>query len=643
MKFNALFNPIEIGSMRVPNRFVVPPQGTNLANEDGTVSQTMITYYKERARGGFGLVTIEVTSVSPDGRAIVRQPALWSDEFIEGYGKLADAIHKHGAKMAVQIHHAGRQTYPAYIGNQQPVSSSPIPCPSCKVTPRELTTPEVYEMIDKFVQTAVRCKKAGVDAVEIHAAHGYLISQFMSTYSNRRTDEFGGSFDNRIRFPLLIVQGIRSELGNDYPLIFRISGDEKVPGGRTIIETIAICRAMEDAGVNAMHITAGSYGSLNWVIQPSDAPLGLLAEYCDEVKRSVSVPVIAVGRINDPYIADTLIATGRADMVAVGRQSIADAHFPNKILGGKLDEISPCIACNQGCLGEIFTGNEATCVVSPFAARAIESWPFKRVEKAKKVMVVGGGPGGLLCSWVLAMRGHDVSLLEKENEVGGQYLIASYPNGKGDLAKPIRYYRVMCKKHGVKIRLNTEVTEDLIRAEKPDVVVLATGGVPLIPEIKGIDTSKFVMANDVLMSKVPVGDKVLIAGGGLIGAETADFLGHYEKKVTVIEMKDTIASDVNMVVRVSLMQRLKEYDTVLMPNTEIVELFDDGAVIKQDGKESALRGFDTVVLALGTEAYNPLEDKVKGLVSEVYVIGDAKVAGKILKATETAAEVGTRV
>lgn len=643
MKFGALFKPIEIGSMRVPNRFVVPPQGTNLAKEDGSVSPTMINYYEERAKGGFGLIIIEVTGVSPDGRAIIRQSALWSDEYIEGYAKLAEAVHKHGAKIAVQIHHAGRQTFPANIGNLQPISSSPIPCPICQVISREMTTPEVYEMIDKFVQTAVRCKKAGVDAVEIHAAHGYLIAQFMSAYSNRRTDEFGGSFENRIRFPCLIIQGIRRELGNDYPIIFRISADEKVPGGRNIIETIAVCRAMEEAGADAMHISAGCYGSLDWIIQPSDVPLGVLADFSDEVKRSVSVPVIAVGRINDPHIAETLIVTERADMVALGRQSITDAHFPNKVLAGELDEISPCIGCNQGCLGEIFAGFEATCVVNPFAARAIGLWPAKPAEKTKKVFVVGGGPGGLQCSWVLAMRGHDVTLLEKENELGGQFLIASYPTGKGDLAKPIRYYRVMCEKYGVKIRLNTEATEDLIKEEKPDAVVLATGGLPLIPEIKGIDNPSFVNANDVLLGKVSVGGKVLIAGGGLIGAETADFLGHYGKDITIVELKDTIAADVNNVVRISLMQRLKEYSTVLMPNTEIIEFFEDGVVVKQDGKEITLRGFDTVVLALGAESYNPLEDKVKSLVSEVYVIGDAKVAGKILKATEAAAEVSVKI
>ena len=643
MEFKKLFRPIEIGSMRIRNRLVVPPMAMGLSNEDSSVSQNTIDYYTERAKGGFGLIIVEVVAVTPDAPSIARPLGIWSDDYIKGYKDLVDSVHEHGAKIAFQIFHAGRQTYPSNIGNQQPISCSPIPCPVCRVMPREMTTCEVYEMVDKFIEAAVRCKKAGADAVEIHAAHGYLIAQFLSDYSNKRVDEFGGSFENRIRFPRLIVQGIRKALGNDYPIIFRISGEELVPGGRKIIETAAICRAMEDVGVDAMHITAASYGSINWIIQPSDMPLGVLAHMSDEVKRSVNVPVIAVGRINDPNIAETIIDTGRADMTAIGRQSIADPHFPNKVLTGKLDEIAPCIACNQGCLGELFAGEKGSCVVNPFSARGIAKWPPKPVKKAKKVIVAGGGPGGLLCAWVSAMRGHDVTLIEKENELGGAFLVASYPIGKGDLTKPIRYYKVMCEKYGVKIRLNTEVTADLIKAEKPDVVVLATGGVASVPNIKGIKSKAIVKANDVLLGKATVGQKVLIAGGGLIGIETADFLGHYGHEITIVEMKDTVASDIETLARISLMQRMKEYGVTMMTDSTIKEFFADGVTITQDGMTIKLRGFDTVVLALGTDAYNPLEDKIKTLAKNVFVIGDAKSAGMVLKATEEAADVAIKI
>lgn len=296
MRFKKLFEPIRIGSMEVRNRLVVPPMGTNYANSDGTISQRSIDYYTERAKGGFGLITIEVTAVDPTGKAIPNEPGLWCDEQIEGYKKLADNIHAHGAKMSVQLHHAGRQTLAAFIDGKQPIAPSPIPCPFCQEVPHELTTEEVYEMIEKFIDAAERAKEAGADAVEIHGAHGYLISQFMSPYSNRRVDEFGGSLENRMRFPRMIVEGIRRRLGNAFPIIFRISGEEKTVGGRTIPETRAIARMMEDAGVDAMHIAGGSYASLDWIWGATGSPLAYMTDFAEEVKKSVNIPVITVGK-----------------------------------------------------------------------------------------------------------------------------------------------------------------------------------------------------------------------------------------------------------------------------------------------------------------------------------------------------------
>jgi len=642
MNFEAMFKPIKIGQMEVKNRLVVPPMGTNTAEDDCSVGKRMITYYGSRAKGGFGLITTEVTAVSPEGRAIIRQPGLWSDDHIEGYSKLADAIHAHGGKMSVQLHHAGRQTTPEVNGGMEVVSCSPLPCPVDRVIPRELSTEETYEMIDKFIAAAVRAQKAGADAVEVHGAHGYLLAQYMSSYSNKRIDEFGGSFENRMRFPRMIVEGIRRELGNGFPIIFRISADEKITGGREILESIAAAQMMVAAGVNAIHVTSGVYGSLTSILAPYDTEPGYMANLAADMKKAVEVPIIAVGRINDPYYAESLITSGNADMVSIGRASIADPDFPNKVLSGKVEEINPCIGCCQGCVDEMFEGNVTTCVVNPFTGHEHE-WFIKPASKKKNVMVAGGGSGGLYVSWLLAKRGHTVTLYEKENRLGGQYVIASYPPGKGDLTKMIRHYIEQCNRHGVKIVLNTEVDKALIEEIKPDAIVLATGGVPIMPDIKGIKNKAFVNANDVLMGKVETGQNVLVAGGGMVGAETADFLGQYGRNVTLVDMLGEIAADVGPLVRITLMQRLVSYGTKMIPNMKIKEFLKDGIVCTCEGKEQTLDGFDTVVLALGAESYNPLEKLAKELVSEVYVIGDAKEAGKILKVNQDAIEVGLSI
>lgn len=642
MRFKALFQPIKIGTMEVKNRFVVPPMGTNYPNDDCTVSDQLVAYHRENAIGGYGLITIEVTAVSPTGKAIIREPGLWCDDQIEGYRRLADAIHEHGAKMSVQLHHAGRQTMSVLIDGQQPVAPSPLPCPFCQEVPHEMTNAEVYEMIENFIDAAERAKKAGADAVEVHGAHGYLIAEFMSTYSNRRTDEFGGSFYNRTRFPRMIVEGIRRRLGNGFPIIFRMSGEEKTVGGRAIAETRAIARMMEEAGADALHIAGGTYGSLEWIWGCFDSPLAYMADFAEEVKKSVSIPVIAVGRINDPHIAEELVASGRVDMISTGRQSIADPHFPNKILAGELEEICPCIGCHQGCSERMLMNLGMGCVVNPFAGHENDR-KIVKTEAPKKVYIAGAGPAGMVSAWILAARGHSVTLFDKAAQIGGNFLYAAYPPGKGDLAKMIHYYGYMCNKHGVDIRLNTPLTKKVVADDKPDAVILATGGMPLMLPIPGMDNPNFLAATDVLVGKAVTGKNVLIAGGGLVGTETADFLGEYGRNVTVIELRDEIGIDVNTMVKITLMRRLKQYGINMLTGAKIEKFYDDGVSYTKNGKTADLRGFDSVILAMGRVSYNPLESELKGLVPELYVIGDAAEAGKVFKATDSAAELALKL
>ncbi len=642
-KFEKLFEPIKIGTMEVKNRFVVPPMGTNFANPDGSVSQQLIDYLVSRAKGGYGLIIVEVTAIDPLGKAIPLQPGIWDDKFIPGWKKLVDEVHKYGAKIAVQLHHAGRQTTREVIG-AQPVAPSPIPCPVDREMPRELTTEEVYELIEKFGDAARRARDAGFDAVEVHGAHGYLIAQFMSAYSNKRIDEFGGDFKGRMKFPVEIVKNIRRKVGNGYPVIFRFSGDERVPGGRTIDESRMVARVMEHVGVDALHVSTGVYGSLPWLIAPSAVAPGYNIYAAEEIKKVVNTPVIAVGRINDPLLAEDIIESGKADMVSLGRESIADPEIPNKVAAGRIEEISPCIGCMQACVGYLFDPNhlKISCLVNPFTGRETEL-NIEKAEKPKKVMVVGGGPGGLEAAWVAAKRGHKVTLCEKENTLGGQYRIGAIPPAKQDIMKALRYYITMGKKYGVDYKLGVEVTEELIAKEKPDVVILATGGVPLIPNIKGIDNPKFVKAVDVLEGKKEVGTNVLIVGGGMVGVETADFLGEHGHKVTIVEMLPEIAKDEQDAVKYFLMQRLNSYGVKAVTSATVKEFLDDGVVYEKDGKEEKLTGFDSIVIALGAKAYNPLEEKIKGKVPEVYVIGDAVKARKALEAIEEGARVAVKI
>jgi 2,4-dienoyl-CoA reductase-like NADH-dependent reductase (Old Yellow Enzyme family)/thioredoxin reductase len=641
--FEQLQKPIYIGSMEVKNRFVVPPMGTNFGGPNGEVTDQIIDYYTARSKGGFGLIIVEVTAVDVLGKAIPNELGLWNDDLIPGWKKLVTSVHRHGAKIAVQLHHAGRQTCSAIIGDQ-PVAPSPVPCPVMKELPRELSTEETYALIDTFRDAAVRAREAGFDAVEIHGAHGYLIAQYMSASTNKRMDAFGGNFISRMRFPLEIIDRTRAALGNAFPLLFRISGDEKVHGGRSIEETKTIAHLVEQHGINAVHVSICTYGSMHWMFVPGAIPPGFNAVAAEEVKKSVTIPVITVGRINDPFLAEDIISSGKADLISFGRESLADPELPNKVLAETPDEIAPCIACLQGCVGYLFNPAilKISCLVNPFTGKEgthkLEMAPVK-----KKVMVVGGGPGGLLAAWVAAKRGHDVTCYEQKDVLGGQFRLGGVPPTKQDIITALKYYVTLGNKYGVRYRTGQEVTPRIVAAEKPDVVILATGGIPLRPAIPGIDNPRFVDAIDLLDGKQAVDGSVLVVGGGMVGAETADFLGERGCRVTIIEMADAIAKNVQPGPRLYLLQRLQECRTTILVNATVQELHDDGVTYQSAGARQRLEGFDAVVLALGAAAYNPLEEHIRGLVKEVYVIGDAAKARTAIDATQEAARIAVAI
>jgi len=627
--------------MELKNRIVMAPMGINYAEPDGSVSEREIAYYAARAKGGVGLIIAENTCVDPLGKGIPLETGLWDDKHIPGWEKLVKAVHAHGAKLAPQLHHAGNKTNEAMIG-AQPLGPSPISYPVSRgFSSMEADTPIAKEMneedieraVEAFGEAARRARDAGCDAVEIHATHGYLFAQFMSPAENKRTDSYGGGIEGRIKFNIDVVKRIKSKVGN-FPIIWRMSADEMLPGGRTIEETQLIVWLLTDAGIDCIDLSRGSIAhSVHWVIPPSGiAPATWVTQHTWLVKQAVDIPVIAVGKITDPHMAEFILESGKADLVAFGRGLLADAELPNKAAAGRLDDIRYCIGC-QGCTAaeiSLWAGLGLTCTMNPELGREMEMLPLVRADRTKKVLVAGGGPGGLEAARVAALRGHDVTLCEKSDRLGGQFWIGALPPGKQEFTRGIKWLSIQAKKAGAKIELVKEVTTALVEELKPDVVIVATGGAPLIPtDIPGIDKPKVITAHDVLTEKVRCGPKVVVLGASRIGCEVADWLGFHRKDVSLVKMRPgtEIAEDVTAFIKPWLIDRLEDWKVkvVVGPKEGVrgKEITDEGVVIIRDGEEETIAA-DNVVLALGITPVNQLAEQLKGKVAEIHVIGDAK-------------------
>jgi 2,4-dienoyl-CoA reductase-like NADH-dependent reductase (Old Yellow Enzyme family)/thioredoxin reductase len=645
-KFKKLFRPGKIGALEIKNRIVMNAMGTLLENTDGSVSDRLIGYYEARAKGGAGLIVSCHTRVVPHPRREGWMGiAIWDDKFIPGWKELVKKVHRYGAKFFIQLGHDGRQGLSVGKNGQlERVAPSPISCPYVREIPRELSLEEIEEIREKFVEAAVRAREAGLDGVGLHGAHGYLLGQFISPSSNKRTDKYGGSLENRLRFLVEIIKAIRSRVGRDYPILLRMNSFESVPDGLTLEDARVIAPILVEAGLDAVDVSAGTYAHLELVIPPGEMRPGFNVIGAETVKKVVDVPVIANGRINDPIIAEQILAEGRADFIGMSRAFLPDPEWPLKASAGNLEDINRCIGCCQGCLHPdgIFGGNPISCVLNPMVGKEKEI-ELTLATKAKKVVIVGGGPSGLEAARVAALRGHNVTLFEKTNRLGGQFAISAHAPFRQDNAMAVSWLSRQVEKNGVRVMLGKEVTPELIKEQRPDVVVIASGAVPIVPDIPGIDRPNVVTALDVLAGKIKVSGKVVIVGGGLVGCETADFLGERGVNGTIIEALSEIAVDCPMTSKVLLLKRLSRYGVTIFTSASLKEILDEGVVIKKDGKEEIIRGMDYIVLAMGMKPVENLSSQIKNKVAEVHIIGDAKEPRKVLHAISEGAEIGRRI
>lgn len=618
-----LFTPINIKGLSIPNRLVVPAMVMGFCDKEGMATERYIAYHKSKAEGGWGLIITEDYAIDPLGIGNPNIPGLWKDEQINSHAELTRAVHKANGRIMAQIYHAGRQTNARLMGHQ-PIAPSAIPCPVMNEKPRELTLLEIEDLVEKFGDCAYRAKLAGFDGVEIHGAHGYLVNQFISPTTNRRTDKYGGCLHNRMRFPLEIITRVKEKAGIEFPVVFRISAQEFTPGGITLEDSLAIAQLLEGAGADAIHVSAGTYaGGRFYIIPPAAVPHGWNIHAAEIIRKAVSIPVITVGRINDPLLAEAIIASGIADLVSMGRASLADPELPNKTEEGKLDEIIYCIGCMQGCWGKDSRG---ACILNPLTGKE-EDLKIEPASVKKKVVVIGGGPAGMQAAIVAAQRGHEVSLYEKSNRLGGQYRLAAIPPTKEEILAFIAWQQKQMEKYDVKVYLNSEANEVLIAKESPDQVIIATGSKPRIPDIKGILKENVFTAQELLEGTKTTGRNVVIIGGGLIGLETAHYLSGIGITVTIIENKDVMGEDMEPAVKHFLMNELNKHEIKLIFNSEVIEITDDIAYIKGlYSEEISSLNVDTVILAVGTESnVSPINEYLKKSTYNTIIIGDARL------------------
>ena len=651
MRLERLFEPIKIGELTVRNRIVAAPTLACLAMPDGHASRELIEFYKAKANGGAGIVIVGESAVDREFAVThAGQLILDSDKMIPSLSELADAIKQYGAKASLELCHGGRQTIPDLIGGRMPIAPSPMSSrfheilAGKKIEVQEMNMKMIEDVTENFAAAALRLQRAGFDMILLHGGHGWLLAQFLSPYTNKRTDAYGGSLENRARFPIQVIERIRKKVGSGFAIEYRMSGNEFVPGGLTTEEAVEFARLIEDK-VDCIHVSAGMMAepaTVPYFHPPTYLPHAPNVHLAASIKKAVKIPVTCVGAIVDPETAENILKEGRADLVAMARGLIADPAFPWKAQRNKSDDIAPCTRCNE-CLGRVANFLPIRCAVNPMTGRETEFNFFQSVQNKKKVVVVGGGPAGLEAACVAAFRGHHVTLFEKNENLGGNLAIASIPPFKRDMRRFLDYLVNRLKGLRVDIKLATEATADGIKAVDPEVIILAVGAEPLIPDISGITKPNALWAGDVLAGKCNVGGSVIVVGGGLVGCETALFLAQQGKRAVVIEMMEGVATDLNPVSRTLLLELLTKQGVAIRTRVKLEEIFDDGAVIIDKDWNREKIDADSVILSLGFKPRTKMVETLKGVAPEAYAIGDCMNPGKLMDAIHGAFNVAVEI
>ncbi len=621
--FSHLFEPIQIGKTTVKNRIFMPPLSTNLADK-GYVTDALVEHYSNRARGGVGLIVTEVTTVEPTYTYLPGDMSIYDDSYIPGWKKLVDAVHKYDTKILSQLFHPAYMAFPV-PGTPQLIAPSNVGPYYAKSAPRAVTVEELHVLVRQFGEAALRFKKAGGDGVEIQCAHAHgLLGGFLTPLYNKRTDEYGGDINGRLRLTLEVIREVRKQCGDDFIIDVRISGDEYSEGGLTLNDMIYVSKQLEKEGVDFLHVSGGNTikrGSSMPAPGTSPAPH---AHASEEIRKHVHIPVATVARINEPWIAEELIADGKADICMIGRANLCDSEFANKAREGRTDDIRPCIGCGR-CLTGIMFGKPIACTVNP----SVETNDIDEADVKKKVLVIGGGPAGMEAAYVAKKRGHEVVLCEKENELGGLLRLAAVPISKQELCKVIKFMARRLNNEGIDVRTGCEVTPQMLEDEFKDYeIICSTGAKP--KEIEVFKQFKQTMtADDILSGRKFPGRKIVILGGGSVGCETADYLAPLvndlfpaNRDVTVIEMTGSLMTGEGGAAKSRLTQRLMSKGVKLLLNAQVKKVDESTITYEQDGEEHTIKDADTLVFAVG---YTPTKVEYEN----AHYIGDCDKIGNL--------------